>query len=75
MIKTNKINIRKRMPRDLKYERAKLMFQYRYIQNMTLERIGRMFGMTRESVRQIIGDYKESLKQLDFKLDKTKKVE
>jgi len=55
----------KKIPEDLKYERAKLMYQYRYKQKpaMTLERIGRMFGMTRERARQIIEDFEENLKQ------------
>jgi len=63
----------KKIPEDLKYERAKLMYQYRDKQGMTLERISRMFGMTRERVRQIIEEFKEQLKQTDLGLDKLKK--
>ena len=63
----------KRIPKDLKHERAKLMYQYRDKQGMTLERISRMFGMTRERVRQIIEEFKEQLKQTDLGLDKLKK--
>ena len=70
MRKANKTRVNKRMPRYLKYERAKLMYQYRLKQGMTLERIGRIFGMTRERVRQIIEEYEERLKQGQLKLDK-----
>ena len=62
----------KRIPKDLKYERAKLMYQYRVKQGMTLERIGRMFGVTRERTRQIIDDYEKKLNQLKLGLDKQK---
>ena len=70
MIKANKTDTKKRMSRDLKYQRAKLMYQYRYIQKMTFERISRMFGMSKQRVNQITQEYKEGLKQRELKLDK-----
>ena len=54
MINTSKTRPIKRMARDLKYERAKLMYQYRDKQGMRLERIARMFGMSRQRVYQIL---------------------
>jgi len=61
-----------RIPKDLKYERAKLIYQYRTKQGMTLERIGKIFGITRERARQIIGSFEDRLKQGDLGLDKQK---
>jgi len=61
---------KKRLSKDLSYERSKLMYQYRTKQGMTLERIGRMFKLTRERVRQIIDDFEEEMKQRTLNLDK-----
>jgi DNA-directed RNA polymerase sigma subunit (sigma70/sigma32) len=47
----------------LKYERAKLMYQYYHKEGYTLERVGRIFGLTRERVRQILQGYEDSQKQ------------
>ena len=60
----NRNSIRKTIPKDLLYERAKLIYEYKINQGWTLERIGRFFGITRERVRQVIEDYEEKRKQL-----------
>ena len=58
----------KRLPRDLKYERAKLMFQYRK-EGKTLAEIGKIFRygrpLSREGVRQIIDDYQRKLDKIN----------
>lgn len=59
-----------RIPESLKYERAKLIYQYRKQQGMTLEQIGKIFGLTKERVRQIIEDYEKNLKKVEAGLDK-----
>ena len=65
----------KKIPEDLKYERAKLMYQYRVKQKMEFERIGRMFGITRARAKQIIDDFKGNLKQRELDLtNKNKRV-
>ena len=58
----NKASV-KQIPKDLQHERAKLMYQYRHIQKpkMKLEKIGIIFGLTKERTRQIIKDYKKAL--------------
>ena len=57
----NRASISKRMPEDLKYEREKLITQYRDQQGMTLEAIGTIYGLTRERVRQIYEQHKARL--------------
>lgn len=59
----NTNSIRKSIPKDLLYERAKLIFEYRTKQGWTLERIGKFFGITKERTRQILEDFKNSRKQ------------
>ena len=58
----------KRLPRDLRYERAKLMFQYRN-EGKTLEEIGEIFRysrpLSRERVRQIIDEYEKKLDKIN----------
>ena len=54
IIKKYKSQKRKYIPKYLKYEVSKLMYQYRHKQGMTLDRIGKMFGRSRERVRQIL---------------------
>lgn len=57
-------NSNRKLPSYLADLRAKLMFQYRYSdrneeeQELTLQELGLMFGITRERVRQIFEQYK-----------------
>ena len=50
---------KKRMPRDMKHQRAKLIREYYDSQGMTLEAIGRLFGITKERTRQILNEEKK----------------
>ena len=59
----NKASV-KQIPKDLQHERAKLIYQYRYIQKMKLEKIGIIFGLTKERTRQIIKEFKEGQERI-----------
>ena len=66
-------NSARRMPKDLKYERSKLMWEYKTKEGMTLERIARIFGLkSRERVRQVIEDFEAKQKQMGLGLDRDK---
>ena len=58
-------NSNRKLPGYLADLRAKIMFQYRYCdrnedeQELTLNELGLMFGITRERVRQIFEEYKD----------------
>jgi hypothetical protein len=57
----------KRIPKDLFLERAKLMYEYKEKEGFTLERIGIIFGLTKERVRQTIEKYEDNQKQLTLR--------
>jgi DNA-directed RNA polymerase sigma subunit (sigma70/sigma32) len=57
----NRASTGKKMAEGLKYEREKLITQYRDQQGMTLESIGTIFGLTRERVRQIYDSHRVAL--------------
>lgn len=62
-------NSQRRISPEVYYERAKLMWEERTKQNFTLEKIGKVFGLTRERVRQILDDYKLNLNERRQALD------
>ena len=73
IIKKYNTQKRKNIPKYLKYEVSKLMYQYRYKQGMTLDRIGKMFGRSRERVRQIIQVFEAELNDREKNLTNKKK--
>ena len=54
---------KRRIPIDLQYERAKLMWEERTKQHFSLGKIGKVFGLSRERVRQILNEFEAERKE------------
>jgi len=52
-----------KLPLDIRYTRGKLAYQYRQ-EGWTLQKIGTMFGLTRERVRQILEDFEKERQEI-----------
>lgn len=61
-------NSKRKLPSDLKYTRDKLIYQYRQ-EGWTLEKLGKMFGMTKERVRQILLNFEKRREGVLIKKD------
>jgi DNA-directed RNA polymerase sigma subunit (sigma70/sigma32) len=59
----------KRFSKDVLHERAKIMYEYKTKQGFSLERIGNIFGLTRERARQIISDFERQQLQQSLKFN------
>jgi len=58
------LNSSRRLSPDIKWERAKLAYQYHTIDGWTLEKVAHFFGLSsRERARQIIKWYMETNKK------------